>query len=220
MKFIWILFFEVCSPAVYLLYSWALMWYEDKYRPSLFFPPQLQPDNKEISNRVEKTVLCGLTVLSAFIGAVLCNDTIFDSVLYTVFCLAACALLAEVLFYTCHRLLHTKLLYGSVHSLHHQIKSPIGMAALYASPLEVVFGNVLPLAAPLFLLRPALLTCCLWLVVATIGTCSDHANFKLPWWPERMGIAHSLHHRVGTGNFSFLGLCDWLCGTRIRTRLS
>lgn len=213
--YLWILFFELCSPTLYILYSRGLNWYADTYKPQLFFPELPQPDNTDIQKRVEPTVFALLMPISAVIGASLCNNRLLDSVFYTAFCLAMCALLGEVLFYTAHRLLHSNLLYGRIHSLHHQIKSPIGMAALYASPIEVVVGNVLPLAIPLFVLRPALLTCCLWLIVATVGTCSDHANFKLPWWPERMGRAHSLHHRVGTGNFSFLGLCDWLFGTKI-----
>lgn len=55
--------------------------------------------------------------------------------------------LVELLFYTSHRLLHTKYLYP-YHKLHHGYKAPIALAALYAHPLEAILGNTLAVMAP------------------------------------------------------------------------
>ena len=62
-------------------------------------------------------------------------------------------MLAEILFYFPHRLLHkNKWLYAHVHSIHHSITSPFAMTAIYSHPAEFCVGN-LPVvgAGPLLL---------------------------------------------------------------------
>jgi sterol desaturase/sphingolipid hydroxylase (fatty acid hydroxylase superfamily) len=129
--------------------------------------------------------------------------------------LAVMALVGEALFYGVHRLLHTHNLYCSIHFVHHRLVAPYALGALYAHPLEVLFGNLLPLVAGLLLLRPHLYVCCAWAVLATVGTCSEHAGVAVFWWPKWRARAHDQHHATKQGNYAFLGLADWLCGTAI-----
>ena len=73
-----------------------------------------------------------------------------------------------------HRLFHTKYLY-KYHKVHHTYNVPIGFAAIYAHPLDYIFGNIVPDMVPFFL-------CCDYYTfhfLITIGvyiTIMDHSN--------------------------------------------
>ena len=56
--------------------------------------------------------------------------------------LVICVLVEEVLFYYSHRLLHSRWFYGRVHKQHHEYKAPVGMAAIYAHPLEFAASDL------------------------------------------------------------------------------
>ena len=55
-------------------------------------------------------------------------------------------LVEEVGFYYSHRLLHRPLLYRTIHKLHHDWVSPVGLAALYSHPVEHLLSNLVPVA--------------------------------------------------------------------------
>lgn len=125
-------------------------------------------------------------------------------------------LIAEFSFYFVHRLLHVRFFFEKVHYVHHRMHTPVAFSALYAHPLEVLFGNVVPLALGVAVLRPHIVVSCCWYALAVLGTCTDHCGYRLPWTP-RWSIQpnnHDFHHRSrGVANFSFLGLADRLFGT-------
>merc|ERR1711972_609308 len=50
----------------------------------------------------------------------------------------------EVVFYTMHRLFHTKKFYKQVHKKHHSFKAPVAMASAHATTLEHIFGDFFP----------------------------------------------------------------------------
>ena len=90
-------------------------------------------------------------------------------------------------FYYSHILLHSKLLYKSLHKIHHEWTAPVGLAALYAHPLEHILSNLLPIALGPLLLGSHLLTAWLWYVVALVGT----------WWRvDTARSCHSMHLNV------------------------
>ena len=50
--------------------------------------------------------------------------------------------LFDTWFYWAHRLFHTKFLYKRIHKQHHKFMTPIGIAAVYAHPIEDLFVNL------------------------------------------------------------------------------
>src|SRR5262249_11761822 len=55
--------------------------------------------------------------------------------------------MTDACFYISHRVLHTRRFFR-LHRIHHRFPAPVGLAALYAHPLEVVFGNILSVILP------------------------------------------------------------------------
>jgi sterol desaturase/sphingolipid hydroxylase (fatty acid hydroxylase superfamily) len=57
-------------------------------------------------------------------------------------CLLGCYLVVDVCFYSTHRLLHCGKVYIAIHKMHHRFTAPTSVAAVYAHPIEFIFGNL------------------------------------------------------------------------------
>ena len=55
-----------------------------------------------------------------------------------------CMIVEDSVFYFAHRLLHTPFLYRHIHSLHHEYKTTVGIAAEYTHPIEYLLGVIIP----------------------------------------------------------------------------
>ena len=121
-------------------------------------------------------------------------------------------------FYYSHILLHSKLLYKSLHKIHHEWTAPVGLAALYAHPLEHILSNLLPIALGPLLLGSHLLTAWLWYVVALVGTVNAHSGYHLPLLPSPE--FHDFHHLKFNQCYGVIGLLDYLHATDRQFRLS
>ncbi len=125
-----------------------------------------------------------------------------DSFPLTAAKMAGVFILSNVLFYSTHRLLHTRILYP-IHSIHHRYRDPIGVCALYAHPIEHLFANNLCFVLPIVVCRLnyywMLLILCL-------------SSFNIVWAHARVesNVAHRLHHLLYTVNYGFFGLVDRL----------
>ena len=92
--------------------------------------------------------------------------------------LAVCGLFIDFWFYTTHRALHWRVLYGPIHKLHHRFKAPTAVASMYAHPLELQIGNVLGV-----ILGPALTNChpytaYFWWAFSLISTGGSHSGYR------------------------------------------
>lgn len=117
-------------------------------------------------------------------------------------------LLVDILFYVCHRILHTKPMYKRFHKLHHDIKNPVGFSSLYTSITELYFGNILPVYLPLILLSSHSITVNVWIVVTTLNTIIlSHSGYKC------LAGFHDLHHEKFNVNYGVLFLMDKIFGT-------
>ena len=114
--------------------------------------------------------------------------------------------------YWFHRALHTPTLYKKIHKLHHQYSAPFGLAAEYASPIEVMilaFGAVgIPIIFTAITKDLHILTMYIWIVLRLFQAIDAHSGYEFPWslhhvLPFWAGADHhDIHHEKFLGNYS------------------
>jgi len=131
--------------------------------------------------------------------------------------LLAFVVVDEIGFYYMHRLFHeSKLLYGSIHKIHHSFTAPIALAADFCHPVEHLFVNLIPnvAAGPIF--GTNAISLLIWWTIGTFGTQGNHSGFHFPFFldPEEDGPSmHDLHHEKFNCNFGTNGWMDRIHGT-------
>lgn len=104
-------------------------------------------------------------------------------------------IIVDVLFYISHRLFHIPILY-KYHKKHHEINIPIGISALYMTPVDLLFGNLLPTYLPLLIISAHPISILCWISFASVNTViMAHSGFK--WLAEY----HDYHHTNSNKNF-------------------
>ncbi|KAJ8125681.1 hypothetical protein O1611_g7957 [Lasiodiplodia mahajangana] len=114
--------------------------------------------------------------------------------------------------YWFHRALHYGPLYKMIHKLHHTYSAPFGLAAEYASPIEVMllaFGTV---GSPIIWVSLTgdlhLVTMYLWIVGRLFQAIDAHSGYDFPWslrhfLPFWAGADHhDTHHERFIGNYA------------------
>ena len=130
----------------------------------------------------------------------------------------------DFFYYLTHRFVFHGRLLNKVHALHHQVREPTYVDALYVHPLETVIGlglflGSIPLVAalagaPLSAFSMAIAT----LIFTQVNTI-NHTYVNLPYFPYKtldyITSIHAAHHvDMKQGNFATLTmLYDWLFGT-------
>ncbi|PCH02284.1 Fatty acid hydroxylase [Penicillium occitanis (nom. inval.)] len=114
--------------------------------------------------------------------------------------------------YFSHRAFHWGPLYKAVHKIHHQYSAPFGLAAEYASPIEVMclgFGTVgCPILWCAFTGDLHILTMYIWIVLRLFQAIDAHSGYEFPWslhhfLPFWAGAEHhDVHHEKFVGNFA------------------
>ncbi|KAI6458768.1 hypothetical protein MCOR17_007257 [Pyricularia oryzae] len=126
--------------------------------------------------------------------------------------------------YLFHRALHYGPLYKNIHKLHHTYSAPFGLAAEYASPIEVMllgFGVVgTPIVWTSITGDLHLFTMYLWIVLRLFQAIDAHSGYDFPWSLRKFlpfwGGAdfHDLHHERFIGNYaSSFRWWDWVFDT-------
>ncbi len=129
----------------------------------------------------------------------------------------------DFLYYLTHRFLfHGKLL-RKVHAVHHEVRHPSYIDALYVHPTETAIGLFLymgtAIALPLFFGSFSALSLILTTVIFTQVNTINHTWFDLPYFPfktlDYMTTKHHKHHEnMDRGNFATLTMAyDYLFGT-------
>ena len=110
--------------------------------------------------------------------------------------------------YLAHKLFHTKYFY-KFHKVHHQIKAPIGISAIYLHPIDLIFGNIIPIFVPFILLKPDFITIHLFNFFTIFNTIYEsHGGF------ENLSEFHDIHHKLSRYNFGTDVFMDRLFKTR------
>lgn len=118
------------------------------------------------------------------------------------------ALASEILFYIFHRIMHIPYLYKRYHKIHHELKEPIGMGALYTHWIDSLFGNILPNSLYFYVVRVHPYTLYIWTIISTsYTTLVAHSNYK------NLSEFHDTHHRKTYVNYSNGLFMDKLFGT-------
>jgi methylsterol monooxygenase len=99
-----------------------------------------------------------------------------------------------------------------IHKIHHQYSAPFGLAAEYASPIEVMmlgFGSVgCPILWCALTGDLHILTMYIWIVLRLFQAIDAHSGYEFPWslhhfLPFWAGADHhDIHHEKFIGNYS------------------
>ncbi|ERF76766.1 hypothetical protein EPUS_02305 [Endocarpon pusillum Z07020] len=148
----------------------------------------------------------------------------FPSILTMAYQIAIFFVMEDTWHYWSHRALHTPKLYKMIHKIHHQYSAPFGLAAEYASPIEVLllgFGTVVcPIIWCAITHDLHILTMYLWIVLRLFQAIDAHSGYEFPWslhhiLPFWAGADHhDVHHEKFIGNYSSsFRWWDLACGT-------
>lgn len=148
----------------------------------------------------------------------------FPSLLTMAYQIAIFFVMEDTWHYWSHRALHTPKLYKMIHKIHHQYSAPFGLAAEYASPIEVLllgFGTVVcPILWCAVTHDLHILTMYTWIVLRLFQAIDAHSGYEFPWslhhfLPFWAGADHhDVHHEKFIGNYSSsFRWWDLICGT-------
>ncbi|KAI0447436.1 C-4 sterol methyl oxidase [Xylaria telfairii] len=114
--------------------------------------------------------------------------------------------------YWLHRALHYGPLYKMIHKLHHTYSAPFGLAAEYASPIEVMLLALGSVGSPIlwasFTGDLHLFTMYVWIVARLFQAIDAHSGYDFPWslrhfLPFWAGADHhDIHHERFIGNYA------------------
>jgi methylsterol monooxygenase len=114
--------------------------------------------------------------------------------------------------YWTHRAMHWGPLYKNIHKIHHQYSAPFGLAAEYASPIEVMVLGLGTVGSPILYCAITkdlhILTMYLWIVCRLFQAIDAHSGYEFPWslhhfLPFWAGAEHhDVHHERFIGNYA------------------
>ena len=114
--------------------------------------------------------------------------------------------------YWTHRALHWGPLYKNIHKIHHQYSAPFGLAAEYASPIEVMLLGTGTVGAPILWCAITkdlhVLTMYVWIVFRLFQAIDAHSGYDFPWSLHKFlpfwagADHHDTHHEKFLGNYS------------------
>lgn len=115
--------------------------------------------------------------------------------------------------YWTHRAMHSYApLYKHIHKIHHQYSAPFGLAAEYASPIEVMVLGLGSVGPPILWCAITgdlhILTMYCWIVLRLFQAIDAHSGYDFPWslhhfLPFWAGAEHhDVHHEKFIGNYA------------------
>jgi methylsterol monooxygenase len=128
------------------------------------------------------------------------------------FQIAVFFVLEDAWHYWMHRAMHWGPLYKAVHKMHHQYSAPFGLAAEYASPIEVMVLGIGTVVVPIcwcaITKNLHVLTMYVWIICRLFQAIDAHSGYEFPWslhnfLPFWAGADyHDTHHERFIGNYS------------------
>ncbi|KAF7590492.1 hypothetical protein BBP40_002789 [Aspergillus hancockii] len=116
----------------------------------------------------------------------------------------------EITFYYIHRLLHHEWFFW-IHKKHHEYTTPIGFAAIYCHPIEMLVQNSLPIGLPLAICRGHLLSQLIFAMYAIWDSTAAHSGYDFGRLPSPE--MHDKHHETPLLHYGIVGFMDRLHST-------
>ncbi|KAH8681464.1 C-4 sterol methyl oxidase [Xylariales sp. PMI_506] len=136
----------------------------------------------------------------------------FPSIGKMAFQIAVFFVMEDAWHYWFHRALHYGPLYKMIHKLHHTYSAPFGLAAEYASPIEVMLLALGTVGSPILWVYLTndlhLFTMYMWIVGRLFQAIDAHSGYDFPWslhhfLPFWAGADHhDTHHERFIGNYA------------------
>lgn len=151
-------------------------------------------------------------------------DVPFPGLLKIAYQLVIFFVLEDAWHYWFHRLFHYGPFYKYIHKIHHEYSAPFGLAAEYASPIEVVMLGIGTVGSPILYCAITkdlhLITMYIWICLRLFQAIDSHSGYDFPWslhhfLPFWAGAAHhDVHHEKFIGNYSSsFTWWDWMLDT-------
>ena len=132
-----------------------------------------------------------------------------DSLFYTIIKIIFIGFITNLLFYTTHYILHTRVAFKLIHYKHHEFIEPIVAGSMYAHPVEYLISNVLAFLIPFIIVGTNSITLLILIFVSTLFTLHAHCQYKL----NKMKNDHLIHHKLFKYNFGFCKYLDIILNT-------
>lgn len=139
-------------------------------------------------------------------------DVPFPSLLTMAYQIALFFVIEDAGHYWLHRALHWGPLYKNIHKIHHTYSAPFGLAAEYASPIEILLLGIPTLGGPILWCALTknlhVLTMLTWITLRLFQAIDAHSGYDLPFSLHHIvpcwgGAAfHDVHHEKFIGNYS------------------
>lgn len=137
----------------------------------------------------------------------------FPSPLKMAYQIAIFFVLEDTWHYWTHRAMHVfPTLYKNIHKIHHHYSAPFGLAAEYASPIEVLVLGLGSVGPPILYCAITkdlhILTMYVWIVFRLFQAIDAHSGYEFPWslhhfLPFWAGAEHhDVHHERFIGNYA------------------
>ncbi len=212
--------------ALHMLVFWgmaAAFGYVDRHdRPAFIARHRIQSGKKRQPplSRVARVLALNQLVLSPIMLGVLLGalhlrgwtpDPDLPGPVEVIVHLVLLGVIAAIWFYAAHRFLHRPWWMKRVHQVHHEFRTTNCIAAEYAHPVEMIFGNFFTLGLGVVILGPDLATIYLYTVVGTVTFVGHHSGYAIPWMS--WAVHHDWHHYRYKEAFGTYGVLDRLLGT-------
>lgn len=136
----------------------------------------------------------------------------FPTIFQMAYQIAVFFVMEDAWHYWFHRALHYGPLYKNIHKLHHTYSAPFGLAAEYASPIEVMLLAIGSIGPPILWVSVTgdlhLFTMYVWIVLRLFQAIDAHSGYDFPWslrhfLPIWAGADHhDMHHEKFIGNYA------------------
>lgn len=132
--------------------------------------------------------------------------------------LLVAAVVTDTMGYWGHRALHHKSVYKYFHKQHHRYKVNVGIASVFAHPVEDIFHNTFSSVSGCMLMGSHALVFWMWIAFRQTEAINAHSGYQ--FFPEFIckwcsgGRFHEFHHSHNIGNYGALTtIWDSLMGT-------